>query len=137
MDKLTAKRRSQNMASIRSINTTPELFVRRMVHGMGYRYALHSRYLPGKPDLVFRCRRKVIFVHGCFWHQHPKPSCRDSRMPKSRLDYWLPKLRRTIERDLEHQEALKKAGWKSLIVWECELGDRSRLIRRLSRYLEN
>lgn len=124
------------MARIRSINTGPELAVRRLVHGMGYRYALHRKDLPGKPDLVFASRRKVIFVHGCFWHQHPDPGCKDARVPKSRLDYWLPKLRRTSVRDDEHARALRKQGWDLLVIWECEIEPQTAIARRLRGFLD-
>ena len=96
MDKISVARRSANMRAIRSTGSRPEMAVRHLVHGMGYRYRLHAKQLPGKPDLVFASRRKVIFVHGCFWHQHPKAGCRDARPPKSNLDYWQPKLERFI-----------------------------------------
>jgi DNA mismatch endonuclease (patch repair protein) len=135
MDRLSVERRSQNMARIRSKDTGPEMAVRRLVHGMGFRYALHRSDLPGRPDLVFVSRRKVVFVHGCFWHQHPKANCRDSRIPKSRLEYWIPKLRRTIERDRGHSRVLRKAGWRVLVVWECEMVDAPRLARRLKQFL--
>jgi DNA mismatch endonuclease (patch repair protein) len=137
MDKLTVERRSQNMARIRSADTKPELAVRSMVHRMGYRYSLHRYDLPGKPDLVFAPRKKVIFVHGCFWHQHRKPSCQDSRIPKSRLDYWVPKLSRTAARDKEHLKALRQKGWKSLVLWECEMENQERLRMRLRRFLQS
>src|SRR5262245_61421886 len=101
MDKLTPKRRSENMRRIRSRDMEPELIVRRLVHGMGYRYRLHVKKFPGSPDIVFSRLRKVIFVHGCFWHQHEDPRCKISRMPKSNLDYWKPKLERNHARDIE------------------------------------
>jgi DNA mismatch endonuclease (patch repair protein) len=117
---------------IRSRDTKPEMIVRRLVHGMGYRYRLHGE-LPGHPDLVFSARRKVIFVHGCFWHLHR--GCRNNRPPKSRLDYWRPKLERNAERDSQAQERLRRTGWRCLTIWECELGDRGKLSRRLRRFL--
>jgi len=97
MDKLTAERRSANMRAIRSKGTKPEMRVRRLIHTLGYRYRLHRKDLPGKPDLVFPGRRCVIFVHGCFWHQHA--GCREGRPPRSNSGYWTPKLSRTVERD--------------------------------------
>lgn len=132
-DKLTPERRSANMAKIRAKHTKPEMLVRRMVHGMGVRYRLHRKDLPGKPDLVFGPRRKVIFVHGCFWHLH---DCRDGRIPASRRDYWEPKLQRNAERDAEHAAALKAAGWQVLTVWECETKDLEALKNRLSDFLK-
>lgn len=134
-DKISAERRSRNMAAIRSKNTKPEMIVRQMVHSMGYRYRLHRNDLPGKPDLVFGPRRKVIFVHGCFWHQHPDPDCKDSRLPKSRLDYWLPKLERNVERDQSRQKMLEEMGWSVLTVWECEVRDKPALEQRLAGFL--
>ncbi|MGA3053257.1 MAG: very short patch repair endonuclease [Candidatus Korobacteraceae bacterium] len=122
------------MASVRSTDTKPELFVRRLVHGMGYRYRLHRQNLPGKPDLVFASRRKVIFVHGCFWHQHQ--DCRDGRrLPQSNLHYWRPKMARNVARDAESIAALKAGGWHALVVWECETVNQRRLEARLRRFL--
>ena len=109
------------MAAIRSGGTKPEMMVRSLVHGMGYRYRLHARDLPGKPDLVFRSRRKVIFVHGCFWHQHARAACKDGRAPKSNLGYWAGKLARNVERDAENLDGLAAMGWKTLVLWECEI----------------
>ncbi|MFN0193008.1 MAG: very short patch repair endonuclease [Aestuariivirga sp.] len=113
--------RSRNMAAIRSTGMKPELLVRSLVHRLGYRYRLHVRDLPGKPDLVFRSRKKAIFVHGCFWHQHAKTSCLDGRAPKSNLGYWAGKLARNVARDAENAEALRAMGWKVLVVWECDV----------------
>ncbi|MCB4455895.1 very short patch repair endonuclease [Leisingera sp. McT4-56] len=131
-DTLTPERRSANMAKIRAKHTKPEMLVRRMVHGMGYRYRLHRKDLPGKPDLVFGPRRKVIFVHGCFWHLH---DCRAGRIPASRRDYWEPKLHRNAERDAEHLTALQAAGWQVLTIWECETKDLAALKDRLADFL--
>jgi len=133
-DKLTPERRSENMRRIRSKDTKPELIVRRMLHGLGYRYRLHRRDLPGKPDLVFGARRKVIFVHGCFWHQHTE--CREGRAPGSNTSYWAPKLARNVERDEAARSALDGMGWSSTIVWECELSDLNALASRLRAFLE-
>ena len=134
-DKLTTQRRSANMAQIRSKNMKPELIVRRLVHSLGYRYRIHRKDLPGKPDLAFGPRKKAIFVHGCFWHQHPNPKCLDGRAPKSNLAYWTPKLQRNVERDRQHISALRKAGWDTLIVWECETNRPESLRGRLVRFL--
>ena len=135
MDKLTADHRSANMAQIRSKDMKPELIVRRVVHSLGYRYRIHRRDLPGKPDLAFGPRKKIVFVHGCFWHQHPNPNCLDGRAPKSNLSYWVPKLKRNLERDRQHLQALHKAGWRTLIIWECETKKLPSLRRRLVRFL--
>jgi DNA mismatch endonuclease (patch repair protein) len=119
MDKLDAQRRSKNMRQIRSKNTKPEVLLRSLLHKAGYRFRLHRKDLPGKPDIVFPGRRKVIFVHGCFWHQHP--GCREGRLPGTRPDYWRPKLERNVERDTAAIEQLRELGWKVLTVWECEI----------------
>ena len=106
------------MSRIRKTNTKPEMVVRRLVHGMGFRFRLHRRDLPGTPDLVFPRLRKVIFVHGCFWHQH---SCRlGAKQPTANPDYWLPKLARNVERDHQARMTLVGAGWKVLVIWECQ-----------------
>ncbi|MCC8948120.1 DNA mismatch endonuclease Vsr [Bradyrhizobium sp. Arg62] len=111
-DTLSPKQRSERMARITCANTGPEMIVRRLVHSMGYRYRLHGKGLPGRPDLVFSARRKVVFVHGCFWHRHPDSSCSLARLPKSRLEFWLPKLQANRERDLANERKLKASGWK-------------------------
>jgi len=123
------------MRAIRSAGTKPEMAVRRLAHGMGYRYRLHGKKLPGKPDLVFTSRRKVIFVHGCFWHQHPKAGCSDARPPRSNPDYWLPKLARNRQRDRAAQAELKKLGWSVCVIWECQTRNTAALKRRLERFL--
>jgi DNA mismatch endonuclease (patch repair protein) len=123
------------MARVRGRDSKPEMLVRRLVHGMGFRYRLHDRRLPGAPDLAFRGRRKAIFVHGCFWHRHPDPECKLARMPKSRLDFWGPKLEGNRERDLRQQAELKALGWDFLVVWECELRNRVELAERLRRFI--
>jgi DNA mismatch endonuclease (patch repair protein) len=132
MDTLSTERRSSNMRQIRSTDTAPELAVRRIVYPLGFRYRLHRNDLPGKPDLAFISRKKVIFVHGCFWHQH---SCREGRVPGSRLEYWKPKLTRNKERDAANQALLRAKGWKVLLVWECELNDPRLLAERIGRFL--
>ena len=124
------------MSRVRAKDSKPEMVVRRMVHGMGFRYRLHRRGLPGTPDLVFGPKRKVIFVHGCFWHRHPDPACRLARMPKSRQEFWVPKLEGNRQRDQRNIAALAAAGWDSLVVWECETtGDREALATRLRGFL--
>ncbi len=123
------------MSAIRSKDMKPEMVVRRMVHGMGFRYRLHRKDLPSKPDLVFGPRRKVIFVHGCFWHQHPDPECKIARLPKSNKDYWLPKLEKNQRRDAEHIDTLENAGWDVLVIWECQTKDRETLAEKLREFL--
>jgi DNA mismatch endonuclease, patch repair protein len=125
------------MAAIKSAGMKPEMMVRSMVHRMGYRYRLHPRDLPGKPDLVFRLRSKAIFVNGCFWHQHRISKCRDGRMPKSNLDYWSPKLAANVLRDQRNLKALKAMGWKTLVLWECEiLRAPEHVARKLKAFLQ-
>jgi len=123
------------MRLIRAKDTTPEVTVRRIVHGMGYRYRLHVAKLPGKPDLVFARLRRIVDVRGCFWHQHP--GCIDSHIPKSRRTYWRPKLRGNVRRDALHGDALKRLGWRVLVVWACECEDANlkALKKRLKRFL--
>ena len=122
------------MRRIRSKNTSPEMTVRRLVHSMGYRYRLHVKDLPGKPDLVFPRLGKIIEVQGCFWHRHA--GCIDSHIPKSRVSYWQPKLERNAERDRANLRSLKRLGWQVLILWECEIGRGSeKLQKRLERFL--
>ena len=123
------------MARIRSKDMKPEIVVRKLVHALGYRFRLHRKDLPGKPDLVFGPKRKVIFVHGCFWHQHAEEECLDGRVPKSRLEYWGPKLRRNVERDVQSQRALEKSGWGVLVIWECETKEMDALRARLRNFL--
>ena len=118
MDRLTKQERSRLMASVRSKNTEPELIVRRLVHGMGFRYRLHVPDLPGRPDLVFRGRMKVIFVHGCFWHQHECPH--GKQMPKTNRAFWSRKLQGNKQRDRQHQHDLEALGYDVLTVWECK-----------------
>lgn len=112
--------------------------VRRLVHGMGFRYALHRKDLPGRPDLVFAPRRKVIFVHGCYWHGHAEPSCRRARLPKTRTEFWQMKIARNAARDAATEKALREAGWDVLTVWECETPvlRRDALARKLRTFLE-
>jgi len=120
------------MRRIKSKDSTPELTVRHLVHRLGYRYRLHDHNLPGRPDLVFRGRRKIIFVHGCFWHVHRH--CKLAHVPASRQEYWQPKLQRNRARDGMHRRALKQLGWSVLIVWECEVSS-ARLTERIRRFL--
>ena len=127
--------RRRTMQAVRSKDTKPEMVVRRLVHSLGYRYRLHRRDLPGVPDLVFPSRRKIIFVHGCFWHGHP---CRgEPRLPKTNREYWVPKIARNAERDRNHLSDLDRLGWDVLTIWECELKDKGGLESRLRRFLDS
>ena len=133
LDPLSPGERSDRMSRVRCKDTKLEMLVRRLVHGMGYRYRLHSRSLPGHPDMVFPGRRKVIFVHGCFWHLHK--GCRQYRLPRSKTDFWLPKLRETKRRDERQYALLREEGWDVMVVWECETKDASALARRIVDFL--
>lgn len=124
------------MALIRSKNTKPEMLVRRFVHALGYRFRLHARNLPGKPDMVFAGKKKVIFVHGCFWHQHSDPSCRVSHVPKSNAVFWSKKLYRNQQRDEENIAAIKNMNWQALVIWECQLKDLTALEERIRSFLD-
>lgn len=135
MDRLTCLERSLNMSAIRSQGMKPEIVVRRLVHAMGYRFRLHEKGLPGKPDLVFPSRRAVIFVHGCFWHQHRAAGCKIVRMPKSNLRYWRPKLMANQKRDVHNLARLRSRGWRVLVVWECATTGEIKLAKRLRKFL--
>lgn len=133
-DNLTPKQRSECMRAVRGKNTTPEMLIRRALHSLGYRYALHRENLPGKPDLVFVSRRKVVFVHGCFWHMH---NCRHGRIPPvTNRDYWSSKREKNKRRDKKHIRELRADGWQVLVVWECWRRDLMRMQQRLIRFLE-
>ena len=133
MDTVSAERRSEIMTRVRSVNTGPELAVRRLAHGLGYRFRLHRRDLPGRPDLVFPGRYKVIFVHGCFWHRHQ--GCALARMPKSRVEFWRGKLEGNARRDGRNERALRRIGWGVMTIWECQTRDLARLATRIGRFL--
>lgn len=133
-DVFSREERSAVMRRVRSVDTTPELAVRRIVHRLGFRYRLHTKDLPGKPDMVFRRLRKVIFVNGCYWHQH---SCEAAKRPTSNRGYWNLKLDRNLERDKKNRRILKSRGWDILTVWECETRNCERLERALSRFLRS
>jgi len=119
MDTFQPSERSRIMRRVKSENTRPELIVRRLVYRLGYRYRIHDASLPGKPDLVFKGRKKVIFVNGCFWHWHE--GCRGARMPEANHAYWVSKIGRTVQRDKKNREELKAMGWETLDIWECQL----------------
>lgn len=133
MDTFSAADKSLRMALVKGKDTRPEMVVRRLIHGLGFRYRLHEKSLPGKPDLVFRKRRKVVFVHGCFWHRHE--NCRLARLPKSRVDFWMPKLNRNRERDAENVARLSELGWEALVIWECEITRVDLLEQRIKDFL--
>ena len=124
------------MSRVRAKNTSPEWTVRRLLTRMGYRYRLHGKDLPGRPDLVFRSRRKVIFVHGCFWHRHPDPNCKLARMPKSRREFWTAKFEGNVARDTRTLDELGRLRWDVLVLWECQLRDGASLEQRLREFLE-
>ncbi|OUJ13005.1 Fis family transcriptional regulator [Acetobacter sp. DsW_063] len=122
------------MRAVKSANTAPELAVRKLLFSLGYRYRLHRKDLSGSPDIVFPGRRKVIFVHGCFWHGH---DCkRGARTPKTNAEYWRTKITRNIERDRRSAATLRDQGWRALTLWECEIGDRDKLTTILRDFLE-
>jgi len=133
MDVVSRAKRSEMMSGIRGKDTKPELAVRRLVHSLGYRFRLHRRDLPGSPDIVLPRLRKIIFVHGCFWHRHP--DCRFAYTPKANAEFWLQKLTSNVRRDVAVRSALVAQGWDVMVVWECEVGDSQVLARRLRAYL--
>ena len=136
LDSPPSPERSALMARIRGQDTQPEMFVRSLLHRRGYRFRLHAKDLPSRPDIVFRSRRKVIFVHGCFWHCHE--GCKRASIPKTRTAYWGPKLQANRERDAISISMLEEMGWKVMIVWECEVSARKQdcLLERLEDFLE-
>lgn len=137
-DRLTTGARSALMARIRGKDTTPERRVRSLLHGMGYRFRLHARDLPGTPDVVLRPRRKAVFVHGCFWHRHA--GCAGATVPRTRPEFWSDKFGRNVRRDARARRALNRAGWSVCVVWECQVAaarrEPSRLEARLRRFLD-
>lgn len=132
--KKTEEERARMMRGFKRENTGPELVVRRLAHRLGYRFRLHRKDLPGRPDIVFASRKKVIFVHGCFWHSH---GCALTRVPKRNLEYWIPKLTRNRARDVTNLRELAKTGWSCLVLWECEIRAREEdLLARLRGFLQ-
>jgi DNA mismatch endonuclease (patch repair protein) len=123
LDNVDAETRSRTMKAVGRKDTAPEMVVRRLLHGLKYRYRLHDKRLPGSPDIVFSARMKVIFIHGCFWHAH---DCRESLSPKSKTDFWKAKLDRNKARDTRNVEALTSRGWKVITIWECETTKKQR-----------
>lgn len=133
MDRIDKAARSRNMAAIKGKHTKPEMIVRRLLHSLGYRYRLHRKDIPGRPDIAFIGRRKAIQVHGCFWHQHS--GCKAAHVPLSGLEYWQPKLARNVVRDMVNLEALSATGWDVLVLWECEIKRGDDIQERLVRFL--
>lgn len=131
-DHVSPERRSNIMAKVKGKDTKPELVVRKALHRLGYRFRLHRRDLPGRPDLVFAGRKKIVLVHGCFWHGH---ECRWGGLPKSRLDYWQPKIAENRARDRRNVEQLAALGWDTFVVWQCELKSPD-AIDRIAAFLE-
>jgi DNA mismatch endonuclease, patch repair protein len=134
LDPLTRTERSERMSRVRNRDTKPEIRIRSALFGLGYRFRLHAKGLPGRPDIVFPGRKKVVLVHGCFWHLHEP--CRQYRMPRTRVRFWTEKLLKNRLRDKVVAKELKAAGWKALTVWECELKNFDALIKRIARFLE-
>ena len=136
MDTFTPAQRSRIMAQVKSKNTKPEMIVRRLIHSLGYRYRLHRKDLPGTPDLVFPSLKKVIFIHGCFWHQH---RCkRGRRMPVTHHKYWSEKLTRNVDRDRKTHRSLRRKGWDILLIWECQIPSKNleKLTERITQFLK-
>lgn len=132
VDRVSEEKRSYIMSRVGSKNTKPELDVRRTLHGLGYRYGLHERKLPGSPDIVFSKKQKAIFVHGCFWHGH---NCKYGRLPTSKQEYWGPKIARNCERDIHNIKQLKEAGWDAFVIWQCQLKDRASIFSIVIEFL--
>lgn len=133
MDTRSPEQRRRIMQTVGTKNTGPEMKVRRILHALGFRFRLHRKDLPGKPDIVLSRHRKVVLVHGCFWHAH---GCAKGQPPKSRPDYWLPKLARNVERDRTKKEQLESLGWEALVVWQCEMKDTEQLSARLQAFVD-
>lgn len=133
-DVLTPEQRRRCMSAIRSVDTEPELAVRSIAHRLGYRFRLHRKDLPGTPDLVFPSRRKVVEVRGCFWHQHPR--CRFATRPSTRADFWAEKFAQNKKRDARNLRQLRKLGWQTLVIWECQTKDKTFVAESLCRFLD-
>ena len=133
-DRLSKKQRSILMSSVRTEHTGPELEVRSVAHRSGYRFTLHRKDLPGKPDIVFPRFKSVVFVHGCFWHRHK--GCSKSSLPATRRDFWAAKLSRNVIRDTENRCQLRGAGWRVLVIWECQARERNVVAKKLKRFLD-
>jgi DNA mismatch endonuclease, patch repair protein len=133
MDHVDPERRSHIMRLVKSINTGPEIAVRRLLHRLGFRFRLHSKSLPGKPDVVMPKWRTVVFIHGCFWHRHPR--CRKASTPKSSVDFWKKKFAANVKRDRTVRRKLKSLGWRVCVVWQCELASPATLAARLDAFI--
>lgn len=133
MDRISRERRSANMARIQAKDTAPEMVVRKIVHRLGFRFRLHRSELPGKPDLVFPSRKKIILVHGCFWHRHP--GCRFAYAPKSNQEFWKEKFEKNVQRDENNTKLLAALGWDVLIIWECETRNTATLQNKIVFFL--
>jgi DNA mismatch endonuclease (patch repair protein) len=133
MDRVTSEKRSEIMRSVKGKNTEPELFVRKIVHALGYRYRLHVATLPGTTDIVFPKLKKIILINGCFWHVHP--GCKKAAIPKSRSEYWAEKLLRNVERDKETSAALTALGWQQMVIWQCELKNKESVTKKIISFL--
>jgi DNA mismatch endonuclease (patch repair protein) len=134
MDHVSSEKRSAIMAAVKSKHTRPELIIRRLIHKAGFRYRLHDRHLPGSPDIVFRSRRSVVFVHGCFWHGHA--GCPKARLPLTRPEFWSQKVASNRRRDRATIRALRRAGWGALVVWQCQLRTPTRVLSKITKFLE-
>ncbi|MET3133615.1 DNA mismatch endonuclease (patch repair protein) [Oxalobacteraceae bacterium GrIS 1.11] len=134
MDVLSPDQRRRTMAAVKSSNTKPEVAVRRLLHALGYRFRLHRKDLPGRPDIVLPRYKTVVFVHGCFWHQHP--DCKHAARPTSNIEYWAAKLDRTVIRDKKQLVELEALGWQVVVVWECEIRDVELVTIRLKQALK-
>lgn len=135
MDKLTREQRQKCMSKIGSRDTKPELELRKMVYKLGFRYRLYCSNLPGRPDLVFTKRKKVIFMHGCFWHRH---TCNLGKpKPKTNEEFWIKKFSSNIRRDAENLKKLQGLGWETLIIWQCELNDKRLIVQKISEFLSS
>ncbi|MGE3821552.1 MAG: very short patch repair endonuclease [Isosphaeraceae bacterium] len=134
MDSVSPERRSEIMARVTAKNTRPEVAVRRLLHGLGYRFRLHRKDLPGRPDVALPKWRTAVMIHGCFWHRHV--GCPHTRTPKSRLDFWTAKFDENVRRDERAREALESLGWRVLVIWECELKDVATLTRRIDAFIK-
>ena len=130
---IVSEQRSRNMSAIKSKNTKPEIKVRKVLHSMGYRFRLHSKNLPGSPDIVLPKYKTVIFVHGCFWHRHE--NCKYASTPKTRQEFWENKFKANVKRDLEIQEKIKNIGWKYVVIWECEARNIESIEEKIKRFL--
>ena len=135
VDTISEEKRSWNMSRIKGKNTKPEIIVRSLLHKAGYRFRIHRKDLPGKPDIILPKHNTVIFVNGCYWHRHP--GCRYAYTPKSRIEFWNAKFAGTVERDIKHRRQLIDMGWKVEVIWECETGNLNELIEKINKILSN